>query len=165
MEIQCSVQVYQISVVWIFTNFYQLIQLFILIAVYIKGIHKLWIIGDDFGFKSFNKYYCEQITINHYAKDNFEISGFNNDRKQSYNANIFSRMRNCLMGALCDQILLPQYIVIVLDGDVIHYCNSLGITSYGSYCRVIKWLTCQFNRLIAPQHEYLPGKSKKADEP
>ena len=36
------------------------LKLSILIAEYIKGVDRIWICGDDFGFKSFNKYYCLQ---------------------------------------------------------------------------------------------------------
>ena len=125
----------------------------------------IWILGDDFGFKSFNKFYCEQEDTDHYNKEQFEICGFNNDKGKSYDQNTISRIHNNLVGAIQEKILLPKFIVMVLNNDIIsfifHKNHELKRGSESAYERVLKWLMCQFDRLIKTQKEYLPKKSKK----
>ena len=75
-----------------------------------KGIDDLWILGDDFRFNSFNK---QNLQIDaeaeeHYMKEHFEISGFNNDKSQSYDSHTLSHMRNNLVVAIRDQITFPK---------------------------------------------------------
>ena len=79
--------------------------------------------------------------------------------------NMISRMRNCLIGAIRDKKILPKYIVIVLDNDVINYGLHHGVKSSIGFGRLLKWLMCQYNRIVATQKEYLPTKAKKSTYP
>ena len=132
-------------------------------------------LGDDFGFNSFNKYYYEQDKTDCYMIEMFEVSGFNNDKKASYDNNVLSRMRNCLVGTVRDQVILPKFITVVLDADLINYCkNKLhgGIDSVAAsidyeamYERLLRWLMNQNSRIIMSQKEHLPKKAKRQDDP
>ena len=136
-----------------------------LLSEYVKGLEYIWVVGDDFGFKSFNKKFCEQENDNYYMKEQFEICGFNNDKEASYDKNTVSRMRNCLIGAIRDKTVLPKYIVIVLDGDLIDYGKTKQIKTRVGFGRLLKWLMCQYDRAISTQKEYLPSKAKRAEYP
>ena len=126
----------------------------------------VWILRDDFGFNSFNKHYFEKMEEDQYMKMQFEVKGFMNDRKQSYDLNTVGRIHNGLVGAIRDKIILPKFIVLVIDNDVIRYVRhkNLEITqgSESAYERILKWLMCQYDRLIKTQKDdYLPKKAKK----
>ena len=101
----------------------------------------------------------------YYSKEQFEICGFNNDKKQSYDENVVSRMRNCFVGAIRDQKTLPKYAVIVLDADIIKLCTARDIHSTEGFWRISKWLMCQFDRLVETQKEYLLLKAKRNSYP
>ena len=93
-------------------------------VVYIKGTEKIWVTGDDFGFKSFIKHYIKLSDVDRYMVDLFKVSGFMNDKKQSYDVNTLSRMRNNLIRALKEQPIPPKYLVVVLDNDLIQFGRS-----------------------------------------
>ena len=99
-------------------------------------MEKVWIIGDDFGFHSFQKYYYKQHKSDRYMIEEFEVSGFHNDSKASYDVNTISRFRNCFVGAIKDQAILPKYVVIVPDNNIIkfffHYYQKSQKGYYGS---------------------------------
>ena len=54
-----------------------------------------------------------------YMKEKFEVSGFMNNEDQSYDINIISRIRNGLVSAICDQIVLPKMIIMVPDDNIL----------------------------------------------
>ena len=93
------------------------------ISDYIKGLDKLWVLRDNFGFKSFNKHYYLNQDYDKYMLDSFEVSGFNVDCDSSFDVNAISRLRNNLVAAIRDQIVLPKYILVVLDNDIIHFAK------------------------------------------
>ena len=78
-------------------------------SVYIKGLEKIWILGEDFGFKSFNKhYYLHDPNGNEqFMKEQYEIARFMNDKKASLDKNTISRFRNNFVGAIHDQVSFP----------------------------------------------------------
>ena len=135
-----------------------------------KGIEKIWITGDDFGFNSFNKYFYQHSDEDQYAKSAFEVSGFHNDRLQSYDTNTISRIRNYLVGAKKDQKILPKFIVLVIDDNIIKYLRHKGGKEVNDspmqgYEWLLRWLMTQFERLIAVQKEYLADKCRKPHQP
>ena len=124
-------------------------------------------LGDEFGFNSFNKYYVlHQTDEEEYMKNAFEIGGFMNNKSKSYDVNVLSRFRNNLIGVISDQLILPKIIVIVPDNDLIRYFwykDTKDVVC--RYSRMLKWLMCQYNRSVSSQKEYLPEKSQKDDWP
>ena len=98
-------------------------------------------------------------------KTQFEVSGFNINKDQSYDYNTVSRIRNGLVRAIRDQKVLPKFIVMVYDDNILQYAKNKGGTSSTVFERLLKWLICQCDRLISTQKEYLPIKAKKVNEP
>ena len=101
-------------------------------------------------------------------KFQFEISGFNNNKNASYDNNTLSRFRNGLVAAITDQKILPKMAVIVPDDDLINYFCLWYKKKEGSYDgfeRILRWLMCQYDRLITAQRDYLPNKAKRSNEP
>ena len=94
----------------------------------------------------------------------FEVSGFMNDKGQSYDVNTVSRVRNNLVGAIREHKVLPKYIVVVLDSDLIKFAKLKAPKvrdTEAMYTRLMKWIMTQYDRLIASQKDYLPMKVKK----
>ena len=58
-------------------------------------------------------------------KERFEICGFMNKTSASLDENTISRFRNCLVGAILDQKVLPKIIVIVPDDNIIAYMKKV----------------------------------------
>ena len=54
-----------------------------------------------------------------YMKEKFEVSRFMNNKDQSYDTNTISRIRNGLVTAICDQIVLPKMIIMVPDDNIL----------------------------------------------
>ena len=158
----------------IFQYYNVLIASYLLISEYLKGIEKIWILGDDFGFKSFNKYCYEQEKMSYYSKETFKVSGFNNNKELSYDRNTLSRMRNGLQGAIKDKKILPKFIFFIPDDDLIEYFKVISAKKYKKsrvmipsvrYRQMIRWLIGQYDKLIATQKSYLKDKCKRENEP
>ena len=82
-------------------------------------------------------------------------------------------MHNCLVGAIRDKKVLPKFIVIVLDDDLISFVkHKLGHKLMqndqlvkAAFDRILRWLMSQYSRLIATQKEYLPNRAKRENQP
>ena len=79
--------------------------------------------------------------------------------------NILSRLRNSLVRANNAQILLPKFILVILDDDIMdaidHYKTSI---SYG-IGQMLEWLINEFHKLVSSHKERLPTKSQKYKYP
>ena len=101
-----------------------------LFAEYIKGYDKVWFMGDEFMTRSFEQYFKQQ---NHneyagYVRKYFEVANYSSSQYLSNDRNCVSRIRNAVARGINEHVLLPKYIVIVLDDDLIKY---IGLKEYG----------------------------------
>ena len=146
------------------------------IAGRIKGCEAVWIIGDDFVSKSFDQYYKSwstspsQATIHNagrtlYLFENFEVSDFYSNKYVSANQNTISRLRSAFQKGIQDNVILPKYVVIVPDNDIITYFNHTGLGFGKSMGRIINHLMSEYNKLILAQKDFLPTKAKKLLQP
>ena len=86
-------------------------------------MEKIWFIADDFGVKTFDRYvYSKKDGDNKdwYIFENFEVSSFYNNDYSSLNDNILSRLCNALVTAITEHVILPKYIVVVTEDDLIN---------------------------------------------
>ena len=116
-------------------------------------MEKIWVMGDDFRHKSFNKYYYLQAGDEQYMKEQFEVTGFMNDKSSSLDTNTLSRFRNNFVGAVTDQPVLPKFVVIVPDNDIIKYVWYCKDDVQDGYVRLLKWLMSQYNCMVASVKE------------
>ena len=97
--------------------------------------------SDEFGFhsNSFTKYFYEYEPEEdkHYSKLHFEVSGFMNNTLKSYENNIVSRIHNGVVAAIREQPILPKYIVMVPDDNVLSYAGKKGASSQEAFERII----------------------------
>ena len=90
-----------------------------------------------------------------------------NDQDASLDQNTISRLRNNLVGAIGDQVVLPKIIVIVPDNDIIKYFWYKDTSDVVSgYSQILCWLMTQYDRLISAQKDnHLPSKAKISGQP
>ena len=125
----------------------------------------LWFLGDNFMARSFRNHYKRRDPGKdkaHYVKNNFEFMAHCGSRWSSSNENMLSRLRSSLASGINQQKsgLLPKYIVVVLDDDLITFLDfkEEGIaTLLGTW---IEWLVKEFTALIQERKNQVPEKSK-----
>ena len=130
------------------------------------GEHLLWFIGDNFMAKLFWSHYKNKDG-DFFIKKKFDYSGFCNSKFASPNENMIVRIQNATVAALnnCNKApqlsRLPNYIVVVLDNDLISYldCKHNGIaTLLGMW---IQWLVDEFNSLLKDRIGQIPEKANR----
>ena len=129
------------------------------------GYEKLWIIGEKFVEDTFRQCMMpasqETDTIHLYTKTNFQLSHFEGKGA----GNFIVRIRNAFVQALHTEVLLPKYVVIVLDAD---FFADLSISKFGLTQlmeRGLNWIAKEVYRLALTQKENLPTKFVKQNYP
>ena len=135
-----------------------------------KGLEKLWLIGDEFAFRTFHQYFKEQKTSDHkpdmYTFMNYEVKEYLTTRRDALNRSVISRIWNSLVNAFNEHEQLPKVIVVVLDDDVVKYVKTTNPEATALVIdRITQWLIREFDRSIFTAKYFLPQKAKKADEP
>ena len=92
-----------------------------IIAGYIPGLQKVWILGDEFPFRTYEEYFGQwnHKEYNGYTKEYFEIFPFTMSKYASNNRHIISRIKNKIADAIMAQIYLPKLMVFIPDDDFI----------------------------------------------
>ena len=126
------------------------------------GAHLLWFLGDNFLAKSFRNHF-KRKDDDFYVKTHYDFSPYCNSKFASANQNMLARIQNALAAALNapQNTRLPQYIIVVLDDDLISFLDFAGsgtATLLGSW---IQWLVEQFNLLLLARKEQLPAHCNK----
>ena len=88
---------------------------------YIQGLEKIWILGDEFVFRTIDEYFLQRDhkSYNGYSKEHYETLGFPSSKYASMDQNIISRIRNKFAKTVSDEKILPKLVVIVPDDDLI----------------------------------------------
>ena len=139
---------------------------FYLITGYIKGIEKIWFVGDEFVHNSYAEYYFQrsQTEFQGYVKDKYEMSGFM-ATNSPLDRSLVSRIRNNLLTAIREQPVLPRIVVVVLDDNIVNFIEQKNDTSSYTIGKVIHSIMTEHNRLICSQKDYLPNKAKRLNLP
>ena len=105
-----------------------------------KGINKLWILGDKFMFGSYNRYCYQQPEENFYIRKHFEVSGFMSNPERSLDENVVSRYRNLLTGTIAENPILPKLIVLVPDSDIVTYYGHKKAGALRGLAYILNWI-------------------------
>ena len=126
----------------------------------------IWFIGDDFATKSFEQNFQQRYhgEYNGFSRENYDTIGFMNNEYTSNTKNILSRMRNAFVEAVQKYVLLPKYVVIVCDNDLIKTTKK-QITDGSDFEAMMKkcvnYLMVEYRKLVDMQMSYLPKKAKR----
>ena len=138
----------------------------ILILGYVRGIEKIWIIGDDFAQKSFEQHY-RGIKGDHgfystFAFEHYEIREFLSGKKESHIRSAMGRIRSNLYRAFDEQAGIPKLIVVIIDDDILRdiYGDSEDEV-LDQVHPLMSWLLREFERGILAFKDVLPNKAKR----
>ena len=98
-------------------------------------------------------------------KERFEIRPYANSKYNSATKNMLLRLQNTFASAINKNKVLPKYILIVLDDDLITFLSykKAGVSELlGDW---LKWLSEKFSKLIENKKKVLPIKCQKENEP
>ena len=136
-----------------------------------RGLEKIWIIGDDFTNHTFTQHY-KNIKNKHgdndlYAFKNFEVREFSSNRYDSLFRNTTARIRNSYMKAVNEHNTLPKLIVIILDDDLAISMkeNDPELSLPEQLHIATSWLATEFEKSMDSYKDLLPQRSKKENFP
>ena len=107
----------------------------------------------------------KQFNESCFMKNAFDFKPFCNSRFNSATANMLVRLQNTFASAMNKNPLLPKYVLVVLDDDLITYMNYKGTGVAVLLGEWVTWLVKTFQELIKKRKEQLPNKSKKENMP
>ena len=126
----------------------------------VKGIEKIWVIGDAFCKSTMPQYFLQMPDKDFYCRTNFEVHTAYCDQ-YAYRGNLLGRLRSALTGLINREWTLPRLIVIVLEDDVIEYIKKKNFDSHKQIERFLGYLMNEFRKVISTFKELLPTKAKK----
>ena len=133
----------------------------------VPGLDKVWFFSDNFGFTSYTRHFYQRPSENFqgYVKENYEVSGFLNNKRNSLDNSTVSRLRNLFPVALGSYASLPKLLVIVPDDDVIMYIRSRRWKMRPTIKSVVVWLMSEYDKMILAYKDYLPTKAVRTTQP
>ena len=96
-----------------------------------------------------------------YMTEYYDLTGRSSNQYVSNDPNFISRVRNLLVALIQKEVLLPKYIAIVLDDDLVKYLNHDGEGQSKALRRILNELMTDFRKIVSKQKEFLEKKSKK----
>ena len=127
----------------------------------VRGLEKIWLIGDEFCEKSFDDYYRKTTpsmeSNKTYTFINFEVRDFLSSNYSSHNRSPTGCFLNNLIRALNEHNTLPKLIVMIMDDNLIRDIQE-------QFSQKVKylpaWLLHECNKAIEIYKDYLPVKAK-----
>ena len=104
----------------------------------------MWIIGDNMVASSYRVHFKKLNTYEAFMKENFQICVFCGSKYTSQDVNPLSRVLNALIAAINDEVYLPEFVLFVLDADLIDFLNYSG---YGVSTILGSWLEYLFKEV------------------
>ena len=122
----------------------------------LKGLSKIWILGDNHVAETFRKNY-KKSTAGFFIKDHFKVTPYCSSKYSDKNPNCLSRIVNSFTQALNAKFYLPDFIIVFLDNDLIEY---LGYKRFAVACPWIEYLAQFFVESLDIRRKVLPTKAK-----
>ena len=128
-------------------------------------MNSLWFVGDGFLEKSFGRYFQSNSNLDGgHIRNFYESKAFAGYEK--CNRSYIGQVHNSLVTAINENsAMLPRYIVVTLDTEMINASNYSGFGFTEVIKRLFKWLANQIDRIIRATKEIVPQKSKRKFEP
>ena len=132
----------------------------------VRGLEKIWIIGDDFCERTFDEYYRHTALSTEpnrtFAFTNFEVRDFFSSEYTSHNRSPAGRIINKFILALNEHNTLPKLIVVVMDDNLF---DNIKEHFAASVKKLLSWLMKEFDKAIHIYKDYLPIKAKSEFTP
>ena len=92
--------------------------------------------------------------------EKFNVSSFFNDRFDGINLNVVSRLCNTLIRGIGKQAILPKFILVIPDDDIIHAVKYCGFRFSEAIGKLIHYIMSEHNKIIEIQKDFLPKNSQ-----
>ena len=128
----------------------------------VTGNKKVWLIGDDF-LASTIRVHFRKSPADFHLKENFQVNIFCGNCFNDSNQNVLSRVQISLAKVINSLHKLPDFILMILDDDLIRFLKfkDPGVSSmYGTW---IEWLCGTMDNMIKNRYEQLPVKARTAE--
>ena len=133
-----------------------------------KAYETVWLVGDDFMTRHYGEHFLmsDNKTIKDcFTKQNYDVRAFMSNQFTSNNRNVLSRIRNCFVKGVNDNYLLPKYIFLILDNDII---KTVEFDKYGTsvlFGKLTEWLANEIHKIIKTAKENKPMMAKRDNYP
>ena len=134
------------------------------LSEHVVGYDELWLVGDNFVSKTYREHVKRNL-YDFFITENFEILPFCNSKNNCNNKNLLSRFVNNFIDALNSKGKLPQYIVIILDCDLVDYFDYEGYGVASAYSEMIKYLVTKIDTTCSEMMKKLPKKARREEYP
>ena len=138
---------------------------------YVRGLEKIWIIGDEFSNHTFDQHYQDHkarlnyVESDSYAFKNYEVREFTSNKYDSLIGSTICRIRNSFVRALNKHSSLPKLVVVVVDDDITKNLTWEDWHLFDQLHTVTEWLVLELERALASYKDIIPSKAKKANLP
>ena len=122
-------------------------------------------VGDNFVAGMYRTCFKKNTSYDFYMKWEFEVLLFCSSRYNDKNENMLSRLQITLADAINKKTVLPEYIVVLLDCDLIDYLDFTGVGMSSLLGNWFEWLCVQFNEMIEARQNQLHPNAKHKDAP
>ena len=140
---------------------------------YMRGLEKIWIIGDTFSNNSFERHYKHAEGPNpnydketaHYTFKHYEVREFSSNQYDSFFHNPAGRIRNTFVKAISEHNTLPQLIVVILDDNLYSQQGNKEIEIHDYIHVLTSWLVTEFEKVLLAYKDMLPIRAKREKLP
>ena len=137
-----------------------------------RGIEKIWLIGDEFAYKHLEKNFCKNKkadgTSNTYTYTFYEVREFLTSKYSNNCRSVLNRIRNSIATAINEHNVLPKVITIIPDEDIIRevipkFDDEIS-TSY-QFNKILEALCDMISNMLLAYKEMLPERAKRDNHP
>ena len=100
-----------------------------------------------------------------YIKETFDVSGYVNSKFKSDNPSVLCRLINALIKAINVEHVLPKWIVVVPDDDIIRALNHSKYGISNTLGRLVDHVMKEQEKAVTTAKEILPEKCKRVFYP
>ena len=115
--------------------------------------------------RSFRNNFTKVQDVSYFMKEHFEVTGYCNSRYESNEKNLLIRFNNAIVKALNEKQKLPQYIVVALDDDIVHFAQYDGFGISRILGEFLDSMAKALDKLITDRKQLLPSKSVRDNFP
>ena len=123
----------------------------------LKGISKIWILGDNFIAESFRKNF-KKASADLFMRNNYEVIAHCSSKYSDKNINTLSCIVNSFIHAMNTKFYLPDFLIVFLDSDLIDYLQYKKLNTAQLLGPWIEYLTEFIDESLQNRHQLLPAK-------
>ena len=114
---------------------------------------------------SYRIHFKKREKSDYFIKQNFEYKTFCGSKYNDSNSNCLSRLQITFASAINKHLLLPKFIIVILDDDLIQYLGFYNQGKVSLYGEWLQWLIDAYTKAVKDKLKFLPVKAKRPNQP